>query len=310
MFGKYIAIACLAATGFAATPPCPRIHKVAPGDTLAGLAGFYLGDQDYASAILVATNSRTSEKGLSFIRTPFSLSGVAGVCIPDAQEAQRSHARYATYQKAVSGMAVTQPWQVAAGWLVVFQPGEAIHVASWTRAGKYKMGTNTLQSDMWVTVAPHLQDFCKKFFSDHNADEDELTLRLEQRLGLPPAAGYTTIAVVNLIPTAANIFRPCSDPSTSADNCTWGGPTAGVSATYKAWFNNQYFGAYGAPTPNLYPWTSLGYTFDWSQKSDGEFERIGESEFVIPAGTEVNVVGLPATAQYCSATAPISRAPR
>ena len=304
MFRKLIAVALFAVTGsavtgFAATPPCPRVHEVATADTLSSLASFYFGSQDFAPAILVATNSRVG-KEFTFISSPFSLAGVAAVCIPDALEAERSRSRYATYRKAVSGMAVTQPWEVADDALVTIAAGQPVTVASWTRAGKFKIGQNTLTGDLWVTVAPHLQDFCKKFFADHNKSDDELTLRLEQRIGLPPAAGYTTMAVVSITPSSTNIFRPCSDPSTSAANCQSGGPMSGASAAYKSWFNNQYFGSYGAPSPNLYPWTSLGYTFDWAQQADGEFVRIGESEFVIPAGTQIDVTALATTAQYCS----------
>jgi hypothetical protein len=302
MSAKFLSIALLAASGFAAPAPCPLLHKIVPADTLAALGGFYFGNQDFAPAILVATNSRVSANPpkIDFIPNPFTLTPGNTLCIPDSGEAQRDRARYQTYQKAVAGMAVTQPWEVADSTLVVIPPGRPVTAATYTRVGKFKTGTIPAPGDVWITVEPYLKDFCHKFLTGHNNDLDELTSRLEERLGLPPAAGYTTVARIQLdAATAKVVFRPCSDPSTAVANCQ-AGPPSGSDPAYAAWFSGQYYSAYGLPRPNLYPWTSLGYTFDWAQGDNGEFERIGESEFVIPNKTPINVIEIMSTADYCA----------
>ncbi len=296
MLAKFLAIALFGVSSYAA--PCFLSHTVAPGDTLPDLGSFYFGNRDFASAILIATNSRASE-GFSFISDPYRLAGGAAVCIPDALEAQRSRARYATYEKAVAGMTTTQPWETTQA-LVTFPSNKEVTVATWTRAnqvGKYK---DTAPQDTWITVEPHLKEFCRAFAKAHNGNADELTLRLEQRLGLPPAAGDTTLVRIRLRNvTPKTIFRPCSDPATGTAHCEAGPPSDKSNPEYAAWFYKQYYSSYGLPRPNLYPWTSLGYTFDWAQGGDGGFVRYGESEFVIPAGAPIEVLGSVSTAEYC-----------
>src|ERR1700735_3309334 len=88
--------------------PCFLPHTVAAGDTLPDLAAFYFGSQDFAPAILIATNSRAGD-GFPFISDPNNLPKSASVCIPDAMEAQRSRLRYETYTKAVAGMTTAEP---------------------------------------------------------------------------------------------------------------------------------------------------------------------------------------------------------
>ena len=71
-------------------------------------------------------------------------------------------------------------------------------------------------------------------------------------------------------------------------------------------FNRQYYGSYGAAEPTGYPWTSLGYTFDWAREEAGPsgrapFVRFGESEYVVPAETQIRVIGSETTAEYCEA---------
>ena len=293
---KFVLFLLLAATCFAA--PCPLRHPVAPADTLADLAGFYFGSRDFAPAILMATNSRTGE-GFAYISNPDSLPK-GSVCIPDAAEAGRSRNRYATYEKSVAAMAVARPWEVDDDALVTIPAGQPVTVVSWTRVGKFKAGATSAPGDTWVTVEPYLKEFCGKFLREHSGNREELTERLEQRLGLPPAAGYTTVARIRLDqPARESIFRPCSDPVVSEARCQ-AGPPSSTDTAYMAWFTGQYYSAYGLPRPNLYPWTSLGYTFDWAQRPNGEFQRVGESEFVIPDGTPINVLALVSTAEYCS----------
>ena len=69
------------------------------------------------------------------------------------------------------------------------------------------------------------------------------------------------------------------------------------------WFLNQYYSSYGQSLISEFPWTALGYTFDWAQDSSkaSRFERFGESEFVIRAGAPVEILGKEvATAEYCT----------
>ena len=153
----------------------------------------------------------------------------------------------------------------------------------------------------WVTVVPELVDFFKKnTFS---------ILRLEQLLGLPPNYGNTYI--VEYWADPRDLVRPASDPQiiyqegsvqfpwetsrllsvnasggyriwddycpVSTDiSCTC---TAGNQyMDYKCWFQNRRANVYLDNTPSVpYPWTALGYTYDWGNAKT----YVGLSEFIL-----------------------------
>jgi len=61
---------------------------------------------------------------------------------------------------------------------------------------------------------------------------------------------------------------------------------------------NTYYETHA--TKDQFPWTYLGYTFDWAEKQDSDdFVRFGESEFIVPAGTNISFVSASDTATYC-----------
>lgn len=315
---RTLCIGALMALYLEGATPCPKLQQIASGSSLTELADFYYGDRDFASAILLATNSRTTE-GFPYLSDPNNIiegildnprcaPGAANyptcrsVCIPEFTEAQRSRARYETYLRAISDMSIPEPWKVVRK-LVEFPPDRPITVATWIRADQVKNFTNKAPSDTWVTVEPWVQRFCQAFSKTHNEDPDQLTLRLEQRFGLPPANNKTTFLRIRLArPIEDVIFRPCMNPSASSTNCPLG-PPAQADPQHANWIYRQYYFSFGQARPSSYPWTSLGYTFDWAPRihaaGDTEFQKYGESEFVIRQGAPIEVLGAQTTAEYC-----------
>ena len=122
-----------------------------------------------------------------------------------------------------------------------------------------------------------LQRFCQ----GAQRNPDELTLRLEQRPRIAARRRRHHLLRIRLRDATPKPFsgpvlipprlKPIAKPSARQKD----------NPDYAAWFYKQYYSAYGLPRPNLYPWTALGYTFDWAQGNNGEFARYGESEFVI-----------------------------
>ena len=284
----------------AAPPPCPLTHKLAVGDTFRYLADFYYADSSYATAIPQATNTRTAQ-GFPFLPNPDLGAPGQSVCIPGLAEAQRLKTRSETYSRAVA-VTVTPHPENASPALVTFPGDQELTFATWIRANQAARYKDTAPQDIWVTAEPQLQEFCRKFSADHDNDPDQLTLRLEQRLGLPPGNGKTTFLRIRLPhPAAAGIFRPCANPSPAVANCPATPPDEKANPAHATWIYRQYYFAFSAPQPSLYPWTALGYTFDWApaEPGAGEFHRVGESEFVIPQGAPIQVIDAVATADYC-----------
>ena len=148
----------------------------------------------------------------------------------------------------------------------------------------------TYKYDSWVTVVPEI----KNFFATTPPEP----LRIAQLLGLPPEAAiagnptaYTYMLEMWVSPT--DLFRPCPDTEISDTVCEIGfpvdsfrtpaltnmvrateGPDYGVFMTYPDWFNNRSRYIYTGSNP--YPWTRLGYTYDW-----GSSNHVGLSEFVL-----------------------------
>ncbi|MBL4710255.1 MAG: hypothetical protein JKY48_17625 [Flavobacteriales bacterium] len=148
---------------------------------------------------------------------------------------------------------------------------------------------NTGDWPVWVTAAPQLLNFMKK----ENAKD--VNMRLKQLLGLPPSSVYTHF--VELWVKPSDLFRPCLDSEITDKTCELCFPST-ADSTYKAWINNTRLSRY-YPDPcglmNEYPWTCLGYTYDWNMKNK---THVGMSEFVIPSYRNVVVNGIYTIEEY------------
>jgi hypothetical protein len=151
-------------------------------------------------------------------------------------------------------------------------------------------GTVTASEDVWVTAAPAVRRFCRSLDRTGRA----LDLRLAQRLGLPPDADYTQF--VELWVRPADLVRPCPDPEVSDRECERTAPVprehVRISESHREWFRELRRTSYG---PDGYPFTGLGYTYDWHPATD----EVGPSEFVLRPGEPATVEARHSTAAYC-----------
>jgi hypothetical protein len=115
------------------------------------------------------------------------------------------------------------------------------------------------------------------------AERDHLPLRLEQLLGLPPAKGYTKFVELWVDPD--DLFRPSPDPEVTDTVAQLDFP-AGVSAEHRSWYEENL--------NTTYPWTRLGYTYDWGNPAS----EVGLSEFVIRKGAAVTIRSVTPTNAY------------
>lgn len=167
--------------------------------------------------------------------------------------------------------------------------------------------------DSWVTVVPEI----KNFFGMTQPEP----LRIAQLLGLPPEAAsegdpgeYKYMLEMWVSPH--DLFRPCPDaeiwdcaceiefpldPSVMPDKVrATSGPDYGTFMTYPDWFNNQDLYSYTIDS-DPYPWTRLGYTYDW-----GSTNPVGLSEFILHGSKEdgstisVGIKSVKPTAEYFS----------
>ncbi|MBV8846560.1 MAG: hypothetical protein JO307_27460 [Bryobacterales bacterium] len=293
-----------------AAPLCPSPREVQPGQTLEELASRYLGDPQYAISIALATNARTAD-GFKYISNLDDLAGIGRVCVPAKSEAKDLRRSWEAYERAVSEARLPRASTVSKS-LVIIPPDQPVDVVAWVRqdqADRLKTGAggwvNAVPSETWVTVEPHLRDFCRTFVHDRKPEEAKLAQRLEQRLGLSPSSGKTNFVRMRLAQPEANaIFRPCVNPAADHATCSVGPPSSSA-ADYQQWFLGQYYSSYGQSLIGEFPWTALGYTFDWGQGSaKGRFQRYGESEFVIRKNAPVEVLDVLTTAKYCGLNAP------
>ena len=159
----------------------------------------------------------------------------------------------------------------------------------------------------WVTVVPELKDV---------VGSAPTLLRVAQSLGLPPPAATQTrenTCIVELYVSPADLFRPSPDPEVTdheaeltfpadgyrkfddtflvysempcdaryCDSCTSSGKCGMTS--YRNWYSNRRTYIYSqTAVSSPYPWTGLGYTYDWGNPTPPHY---GVSEFVINSGT-------------------------
>ncbi|RJP34149.1 MAG: hypothetical protein C4527_02565 [Candidatus Omnitrophota bacterium] len=150
--------------------------------------------------------------------------------------------------------------------------------------------------DLWVTVTPEV----KNFFREHPIPSDQVAIRLQQLLGLPPKY-YDRCVEFWVHPK--DLFRPSHDPEITDHEAELDFPElsgfVSISQSYKDWFSSQITASYH---PDGFPWTRLGYTYDWGNPDN----PVGLSEYVIRAGAVVEVISVTPIEDYCLSGAAVS----
>jgi hypothetical protein len=157
------------------------------------------------------------------------------------------------------------------------QPGRSrVLVMRWIKSSEFDdfVGRDaTILEASFVTAVPEVADW----FRSHH--EKATVERLEQLLGLPPKNGKTRFVQLWVWPR--DLLRPSPDPEVT-DREAELDFRQGVDKAYVRWFSDRQATCYSGVAP--YPWTRLGYTYDW-----GSSNHVGVSEFVVRAHARVGV---------------------
>lgn len=132
-----------------------------------------------------------------------------------------------------------------------------------------------LPEEIWVISEKELEGWYEK----NNKGVTDWQLRLQQLLGVPITSEYTHITGMWVSPE--DVIRPAYSTDITSGSMMITLPED-TEESYKEWFNANIIWSY---FESEYPWTRLGYTYDWAPNS-GEY---GLTEFVIKAGAEVNI---------------------
>ncbi|MFT5824180.1 MAG: hypothetical protein ACI8ZM_005446 [Crocinitomix sp.] len=182
-------------------------------------------------------------------------------------------------------------WQTVDGEeyvLMLSWKGNASYYEPYVDSGFY----NTGPYEIWVTASPELlTNFSQEEVIDTN-------LRLKQMLGLPPNSTYNYFVEFWVKP--GDLFRPCTDNEITDQKCDLCFPTP-TDSTYINWVNeNRISRYYQCELYNRYPWTQLGYTYDWNVKN---LNHVGLSEFVIKEDVNIIVEAVYTTSAYLQKSA-------
>ncbi len=301
------------AAPLSAAPPTQtggQEYIVQAGDWLSKIAQKFYGDPQQYQKIVDATNEKAkTDSSFAVITDPNKIEVGQKLWIPEAgaplttvtppSDAELT----AAFKAAAKDAEVAEASEISRN-LIAIVPSEPelkwqgdgadkrVLVVTWTSFNGYdaNVGKNmTLTRQVFVTAVPQVQDFCKT----DGTTGDATVLRLEQLLGLPPHNGKNRFVEMWVKPI--DLFRPSPDPEITdheAELDFRNSKQETTSDAYIAWFNDLKSKSYG---DNGYPWTRLGYTYDWGNPKS----HVGMSEFVIDTGADIIVQDVTSNDKYC-----------
>ena len=122
----------------------------------------------------------------------------------------------------------------------------------------------------------------KEFLSRYPAygEADDWNLRMNQLVGLPADSGMSHVTAMWVSPQ--DLLRPAYVTDITQQMRSSFSDDHPEDPDYVAWFNANAVYSY---CENTYPWTRLGYTYDWADNG----EEYGVSEFLVRVDSEVSV---------------------
>lgn len=221
---------------------------------------------------------------LSLVLLWVACGGTRPVAETDSEALYRAaieDARTAEPSEITTRLTPLTPYNDTLVWRTVSDSIRQVSVVTWGGAATLPDAaagdTIVANDDVWVTAVPAIRQFCRRL----DRTGDRLRLRLAQRLGLPPDATYDRF--IELWVRPQDLVRPCPDPEVTDRECELTAPVptdhVQVSEDHREWFRTLRHTSYG---PDGYPFTGLGYTYDWHPGTD----EVGPSEFVLRPGRD------------------------
>ena len=208
------------------------------------------------------------------------------------------------YELGVMDAAVAMPEKITP--LKPLPPGASVKLVSWVTAARVpcdgKPACNWVPSTYdytWVTLDGEVRQLCQQW----HLSGDKLRRRLEQLLGLPPdsPAQFLKQQFVTLEVPRTNLARACRGVNmgdSEHPECTLESQDD-TPIELKNYVQQQIANSYVLHSKNFpgYPFTRLGYTYDWNPKAAKN--HYGASEFLIVPNTPVQVLSIISTDDYC-----------
>jgi hypothetical protein len=200
------------------------------------------------------------------------------------------------YKEALTDSIKTEPDEITNNLKIIDNPQAnsnfywdkqgRVLVVTFTNYSKFKdkLSANAGNLDgTWVTVVPKLKSFCTNHKNQNpDAKIAELNLRIEQLLGIIPDSKKTHVVEIWVDPNL--LHRPNNSVNISKSE----------KESFLSWLKDNPWRyqtelvrdlQQGKSSSELaakhYPWTGLGYSFDWSSKLNPSIKEFGLSEFVI-----------------------------
>lgn len=152
--------------------------------------------------------------------------------------------------------------------------------------------TNTW-GESWVFAPSQMK---KRLLPGFKPNTDTI-LRISQLLGLPPVNSKSNTHIAEMWVEAARLYRPAGNPAINTST-TGAVLVSGVTPSYTTWFDNNIIYSYYRPlqsaTDYYYPWTRMGYTYDWNP----EAKEVGLSEYVLQASSGIWVERVSTASQF------------
>lgn len=152
---------------------------------------------------------------------------------------------------------------------------------------------NNSWGESWVFIPQQMKARIGSSFSA----ESDTTMRICQLLGLPPANERSNTHIAEVWVNPEQLYRPAGDPAVTT--ATAGAALSNNSSeTFASWFNSYivfaYYRTLSATADYHYPWTRLGYTYDWAPETN----NVGMSEYVLQANSGIWVESVSKVSDY------------
>lgn len=135
-------------------------------------------------------------------------------------------------------------------------------------------GEPLAHEDIWATSLREVTDW----YQENGSGVTDWDLRFAQLLGMPGDSGCTRFSAFWVSPS--EVIRPAyvTDVTAQMEN----GYDQITDPVYRTWFDSNILYSY---FESQYPWTRLGYTYDWS----GGDSVYGLTEFLIADGSKAEI---------------------